>query len=378
MKFKAKTKDCHLIVRAKTARGEIIDEQALDAFSRAYLRGFMKPKLLKKNLLEYTGPVGIPLIERLKKPVSKRDFLFIMEQIVVAVQKVCGNSLQINRMVLDLNYVYINEITKEIQFLYVPTVGELPNPGVVGFIETIVYSTIPAAEQDMDFVSRFIYFLRAQRVFNPVQVEKYIAKEDSNVVNTIKKQNLGQSGFMTSKQKHYYEHYDQDGMGGDEATGLLDEGAAGMWGEDEATGLLDEGAAGMWGEEEATGLLYEEEATSLLYEEDDSGTALLDEDFPVHYPSLLRSVTQETIEINKPVFRLGKDPNNADYCVSDNKAVSRSHADLINRNGTCFIMDLNSKNHTYVNGQMLPSQCEIEIQDGDVLRLGNEEFIFYA
>ena len=134
----------------------------------------------------------------------------------------------------------------------------------------------------------------------------------------------------------------------------------------------------MWGEEEATDLLGEEEATGLLYENDEDGTALLDEGFPVHYPSLVRTATQENIEINKLVFRLGKDPNSADYCVSDNKAVSRSHADLINRNGTCFIVDLNSKNHTYVNGQMLPSQCEIEIQDGDVLRLGNEEFIFYA
>lgn len=362
MKFKAKTKDCYLTVRAKTARGEIIDEQALDAFSRVYLRGFMKPKLLKKNLLEYTGPVSIPLIERMKKPVSKRDFLFIMEQIVVAVQKVCGNNLQINRMVLDMNYVYINEITKEILFLYVPTVGELPNPGVVAFIESIVYSTIPAAEQDMDFVSRFVYFLKAQRVFNPSQVEKYIAKEDSSVVNTIKKQNLGQSGFMTSKQKHYYDHYAQDDSdAGDEPTGLL--------AEDEATGLL--------AEEEETGLLGEEEATGLLYE-DDGGTALLDEGFPVHYPSLLRSATQETIEINKSVFRLGKDPSAVDYCVASNNAVSRNHADLINRDGTCFIVDLNSKNHTYVNGQMLPSQCEIEIQDGDVLRLGNEEFIFYA
>ena len=362
MKFKAKAKDCNLTVRVKTARGEVIDEQALDAFLRVYLRGFLRPKLLKKNLLEYTGPVGISLFERLKKPITKRDFLFIMEQIVVAVQKVCGNSLQINRMILDTRYVFINEITKEIQFLYVPTMGELPNPGVVGFIEAIVYSAIPAAEQDMDFVSRFVYFLKAQRVFNPDQVEKYIAKEDSSVVNTIKKQNLGQSGFMTSKQRHYYEHYDRDDTDGDEATGLLDE----------------EEASGMWGEEEATGLLYEEEETSLLYEADDGGTALLDEEFPVHYPSLLRSATQEMLEINKSVFRLGKDPNTADYCVSNNTAVSRSHADLITRNGVCFIMDLNSKNHTFVNGQMLPSQCEIEIQDGDVLRLGNEEFIFYA
>ena len=83
MKFKIKAKDCQLIVKAKASFGETIDEKELDRFSRVYLRGFHKPKLAKKNLIEYTGPVGISLYERLKKPVSKRDFLFILEQIVV-------------------------------------------------------------------------------------------------------------------------------------------------------------------------------------------------------------------------------------------------------------------------------------------------------
>lgn len=93
MRYKAKTKDCHLIVKAKASWGEEIDEKALDAFARIYLRGFLKPKVIKKNVIEYSGPVGISLYERLKKPVSKRDFLFIMEQIVVAVQKIQSNNL---------------------------------------------------------------------------------------------------------------------------------------------------------------------------------------------------------------------------------------------------------------------------------------------
>lgn len=377
MRYKAKAKDCHLIVKAKASWGEEIDEKALDAFVRIYLRGFLKPKIIKKNVVEYSGPVGISLYERLSKPLSKRDFLFIMEQIVVGVQKIHSNNLDLNRVVLDIHYVFINDVTKEVQFLYVPSSREIENPGVVTFIESIVYSVIPAAEKDSEFVSRFIYFLKGQKTFRPDLVEKYIAKEDRSVVNTIKKQNAGQSGFMTSNQKHYYDHYDgRSGENDDEPTDLLNEDE-----DNDSTGLLEEN------DEEATGLLdkdddigyldEDDEATGLLSPDDEGGTALLDESQSIHYPTLLRVLTDEVISINKPVFRLGKERSYVDYFVTNNNAVSRSHADIITRGNRFYVIDLNSKNHTYINEQIIAVQCETEICDGDRLKLGNEEFIFH-
>lgn len=95
MKFKTKQKECQLIVKVKTSSKEIVDEKEIDRFSRVFLRGFLKPKMIKKNLIEYTGPVGISLYDRMKKPISKRDFLFIIEQVVVAVQKLKANDMPI-------------------------------------------------------------------------------------------------------------------------------------------------------------------------------------------------------------------------------------------------------------------------------------------
>lgn len=208
MKFKAKAKECQLIVKAKSSFGEVIDEKELDRFSRIYLRGFLKPKMIKKNQVEYTGPVGISLYERLKRPISKRDFLFVLEQIVVAVQKAYANNMPLNNLVMNLQYVFINEVTKEIQFMYMPTVKGIANMNLTEFIEAVVYSAKPAEDKDNDFVSRFIYFFRAMKPFDMNKIEAFVAKEDRSVVNTIKKQNAGHSGFMTNKQQHYYEHYD--------------------------------------------------------------------------------------------------------------------------------------------------------------------------
>lgn len=391
MKFKAKAKDCQLLVKVKASFGETIDEKELDRFARVYLRGFLKPKLVKKNVVEYTGPVGISIYERLKKPVSKRDFLFILEQIVVVVQKLQANNMGVNNMVMNLQYVYINEVTKEIQFLYIPTANGIPNLNLIQFIETVAYSVKPADEKDNDFVSRFIYFFKAMKPFDINKVEAFVAKEDRSVVNTIKKQNAGQSGFMTNKQQHYYDHYDKkkESNEDDEATGLIgDDDPTGLLVEDDdPTGLLVEGgdddATGLLGgDDEATGLLNtgddDDEATGLLSggDEDEATGLLVENNANVRFPTLFRVLTEETISVNKPVFRLGKEKSYVDYFVTNNIAVSRSHADIITRGDKYFVKDLNSKNRTYINDQELPIHMEVEIHDGDKLRLGNEEFIF--
>lgn len=94
------------------------------------------------------------------------------------------------------------------------------------------------------------------------------------------------------------------------------------------------------------------------------------------YPKLRRIRTNEIIEINKPRFRIGKEKSYVDYFISDNTAISRSHADIITNSNECFIVDMNSTNHTYVNGMMIQSGAEVKLEPGAAVKLANEEFEF--
>lgn len=93
-------------------------------------------------------------------------------------------------------------------------------------------------------------------------------------------------------------------------------------------------------------------------------------------PHLIRTKNNERIYLDKPVFRIGKERSYVDYFVSDNTAVSRSHANIITRDGKYFIVDTNSTNHTYVNGGMIQSNVETPITHGAKIRLANEDFEF--
>lgn len=93
-------------------------------------------------------------------------------------------------------------------------------------------------------------------------------------------------------------------------------------------------------------------------------------------PHLIRVKNNERIPLNKAVFRIGKERSFVDYFIGDNTAVSRSHANFITRDGEYFVVDTNSTNHTFVNGQMIQSNSEVKISPGDTIRLGNEDFEF--
>lgn len=93
-------------------------------------------------------------------------------------------------------------------------------------------------------------------------------------------------------------------------------------------------------------------------------------------PFLIRRKGNEKISLNKPVFRIGKERSYADYFIGDNTAISRSHANIVSRDGEYYLVDTNSTNHTFLNGQMIQSNVETKLAHGDIIRLANEDFEF--
>ena len=93
-------------------------------------------------------------------------------------------------------------------------------------------------------------------------------------------------------------------------------------------------------------------------------------------PYLLRIKNGERIPVTGSIFRLGKEEKFVDYVIHDNEAISRSHANIISRNGQYFLQDNNSTNHSFLNGQQCVSNVELPLQDKASIRLGNEEFQF--
>ncbi len=95
----------------------------------------------------------------------------------------------------------------------------------------------------------------------------------------------------------------------------------------------------------------------------------------VNEPLLTQRRTGETRRMMSDCFRLGADPNEVDWCISDNYFVSRHHADIVKQNGRYYLTDCGSKNGTYYGGMAIPGGAAVELSDRTSFLLANEEFM---
>lgn len=93
-------------------------------------------------------------------------------------------------------------------------------------------------------------------------------------------------------------------------------------------------------------------------------------------PYLIRRRDNTIVQVDQTEFIIGKKQGAVNYCIVDNKAVSRVHAKLINLGGRFCVIDMESTNHTYVDGVKIPVNMQIPIENGTMLRFANEEFEF--
>lgn len=327
-KLKVSIKKSTVTAMMKAGRKERINETELSQLARIKPCGIMHVTKTKKDSVIYTCPANINLTDRLKKAISKYDFFFMIEQIVIMVEDVYNNGLNVNSVRFNMDDVYINEMTKEMYFIYFPIVGGQESADIVGFIENIIYTMTPVINEDTNYISRFMYYVRSFHGFNGNAIEKYISREERAVVNVLKNKAVTMQQTM---QQQIMQQVMQGSMDG-------------------TTVLSDDGIS----------VQQIQQMQPVNY----------------HFASLTRQVTGEKIELGKPSFVLGKNLEKSDYAVAGNTNISRVHAVITTRNGRYYVMDQNSTNGTFINGRIIKAGQETEILPGDCLMLANEEFIF--
>ena len=82
------------------------------------------------------------------------------------------------------------------------------------------------------------------------------------------------------------------------------------------------------------------------------------------------------IMINTVPLRIGRTGSEAGVCIDD-PSVSRSHAQIVRREGRYYITDLGSTNGTFVDGVRIGVGTMAELRDGAILSIANSNFKFH-
>lgn len=92
------------------------------------------------------------------------------------------------------------------------------------------------------------------------------------------------------------------------------------------------------------------------------------------YPVL--EFKEKEVVINKESFLIGRSKQMVDYAMPEALSLGRVHLELITEDSGYYIVDINTKNGTFLNGKRLKSQKKYQINKGDSIQIANKKAVF--
>ena len=320
------------------------------------------------------------LVDFLKNnSIKKGEFLAILRNISTVVLECKNYFLDENKYFMNLDYIYINPTDLGINLIYLPFEQVFPEECSLKYInivkriileyinfedvgnDNIVQKILNYLKNDWVSTTEFNNFLEelgqenvkafyaasdakeeeAKKIAKEVikGPEKPITIATIPVLENSKKKSIITSFFNRFKKK--------------------DKGKTKGSSRNADTGLINSSLKNSAKREIMTEMSYE---TILL----DSKSA---------YLINKKAGTVEKIHINKDIFKIGRRLGEVDY-VTDNKAVGKIHMEFRTVNFKYYIVDLDSKNGTFINGKRLESNKEYIVENKDIIMLANCKFTF--
>lgn len=288
----------------------------------------------------------IPLSKYQERIIDKQCFIDLVVQMDMMIRIGEQHGFSINTLDFDYSRIFINPETCKLFFICWPIINPQIHNNIEHFFKEMAFQFIFNRNEDTTYVKEYIRFFQQKELFSLVNFEKMIML----LANDNEERNDNTSSFSFTSQENYGE------------TTTLDPTFWTEWNLGKNTVVNDE--------------------TSVL------DPSLLNFNMPVSPPRkvevkkdppyLIRKNRGEKIIIGKSDFLIGIGQSSADYVVVGNKTVSRKHASIITRGTRYFLVDHNSTNGTFISGKQINSGREYEIHSGDVIKLSDEEFIFYC
>lgn len=363
----------------KSLKGQQLNENEVYAINCNKVKGLLHIDVVQKGSafkLVYNITGFVTFKDFLQTPLNRQSFAKILQNILETLESMEASYFNQQYLLMDFSRVMVNSATQNIYFVYVPIQFFESGMTLRDFLLNIIQYCTFAPGEDTSYVRDYITILNNGINFSVFDLEEYINQLSGQQTSKKQEKTCPSCGTKLNQGVNYCRACGAKVSG---TTGVTDKGVY-----DPLKGTSEE--VKQEPEKESVPIYNDRndntqglsDGTTVLGA-DQGGTTVLGYEEPQTpvFPYLIREKSQEKISVDKPSFRIGKERKYCDYFVSDNNAVSRSHADIITRGERYYIIDLNSTNRTYVDGRAIPVQQEMEIFSGTKLRLANEEFVFY-
>ncbi len=349
-KYKIITKKGITFIEVKGQKTQHLCERELQTMNNNTVKGLLPAEVIQKGakfILHYPVTGLTPLEEYLKNPISKDKFLRMLKEIVTLQHDLQENYISQQYIVMDIDYVFVNPQSGQIQFMCVPIqLFDAETPIKEFLLDIIQLASFPVGE-NTEYVSEFISILNKGINFSIFELEEFLKRQTIvKTGRTVADKKCPQCHAMVKADSRYCT----------------------------VCGALLIHTTMMDDKKIFNPLTQEVKPLDKENIIEISEPAVIPGSEEVKTKYLIRTSTSEKIMLNKSPFRIGKADQN-DYVVTNNVTVSRIHAEFLVKGNRCYVVDLKSTNRTFVNGTAVTPEREVEIINGTVILIANEEFV---
>ncbi|MCR5213153.1 MAG: FHA domain-containing protein [Eubacterium sp.] len=133
--------------------------------------------------LQFKVPATLPLEQFLRKQLYKGEFLSILSNILNQLIYFNDNNMPLNKLLLNVHYMYIELSTLDIQLLYMPVNKKFADCNVTEFIQTFISKVRFANMACVETVDQILKYLDSKLMFNLEEFYQYILSlEQANIM----------------------------------------------------------------------------------------------------------------------------------------------------------------------------------------------------
>ena len=347
------TKDNKTFLRIETEKGESLGAREVEVISRG-ADGLFSITIVPKGKvfrLFYDITGYITLESYLKSGLRKQAFAELLEDIYNTLQSLNATFLKSNAILLSINRVFVSPGTKRVCFIFIPIQLYNTNVTLRSFYLDIVKSAVFSQGENLEYLDELTKILNRGINVSLFDLSEYIDKISGKSYIRSLKSRCKKCNAINNKDSFF----------------CVSCGVSFKDVEKESTVYDPLKAAAVVSMPRLKNPDFDSPVRVVSQSIDKMPVSLIK-------AYLIQKRTGQTYLIEKLSYKIGK--SGCDCNIPDNPVISRLHAEIIQREGHFFLIDLFSTNKTFVNETSIPAKTEIELLSNFIIRFGNEEFKF--
>ena len=153
--------------------------------------------------LQFKVPATLPLEQFLRKQLYKGEFLSILSNILNQLIYFNENNMSLNKLLLDVHYMYIELSTLDIQLLYMPVNKKYADCNVTEFIQEFISKVRFANMASVECVDQILKYLDSKLMFDLEDFYQYILTVEQQAIMDDSESNSGVAASVSASSENY-------------------------------------------------------------------------------------------------------------------------------------------------------------------------------